>query len=200
MKIRDAASADLPHIVAIYNASIPGRMATADTAPISVTSRIEWLHEHDPERHPLWVVEADAPRSGVSSSASGPASATALPISDGPGEGGIVGWLSFHRYHTRPAYHRTAELSVYIAPSHQRAGIGRMLLRKAVTRAPELNLATLLGFIFGHNGPSLALFERHGFSRWGVLSRVAELDGIERDVVVLGLRVDASRTRQDMVD
>ena len=35
-----------------------------------------------------------------------------------------------------------------------------------------------------------ALFERAGFVRWGHLPRVAELDGIERDVVILGRRVD----------
>ena len=29
-RIRDAREADLPEMVAIYNASIPGRMATAD--------------------------------------------------------------------------------------------------------------------------------------------------------------------------
>jgi hypothetical protein len=30
MKIRDAVESDLPAIVEIYNAAIPGRMATAD--------------------------------------------------------------------------------------------------------------------------------------------------------------------------
>ena len=48
---------------------------------------------------------------------------------------------------------------------------------------------TLIGFIFGHNEPSLALFERFGFSRWGELPRVTILDGVERDVVIVGLRV-----------
>jgi phosphinothricin acetyltransferase len=43
--------------------------------------------------------------------------------------------------------------------------------------------------VFGHNEASLALFESFGFRRWGDLARVAELDGIERDLVILGLRV-----------
>ena len=38
MIIRDAREADLPAIVAIYNATIPERMATADTEPVSVES------------------------------------------------------------------------------------------------------------------------------------------------------------------
>ncbi len=51
-------------------------------------------------------------------------------------------------------------------------------------------MKTLLGFIFGHNTASLALFARFGFARWGELPRVAALDGIERDLVIVGLRID----------
>jgi phosphinothricin acetyltransferase len=46
-----------------------------------------------------------------------------------------------------------------------------------------------MGLIFGHNTPSLKLFERFGFVRWGLLPRVTVLDGIERDVVILGRRL-----------
>ena len=34
--VRDAVEADLPAIVAIYNATIPGGMVTADTTPVSI--------------------------------------------------------------------------------------------------------------------------------------------------------------------
>ena len=50
MTIRDATEADLPSIVAIYNAAIPGRTATADTEPVSVAQRLAWFREHDPAR------------------------------------------------------------------------------------------------------------------------------------------------------
>ena len=39
MNIRDATKTDLESIVEIYNASIPGRRATADTQPIATESR-----------------------------------------------------------------------------------------------------------------------------------------------------------------
>ncbi len=71
----------------------------------------------------------------------------------------------------------------------QRQGIGRALLARAVERAPLLGLKTLLGFIFGHNEASLHLFESFGFERWAVLPAVAELDGIERDLIILGRRI-----------
>ncbi len=166
MTIRDATAADLPVIVAIYNAAIPGRMATADTHPVGVESRRAWFAAHAPATHPLWVWEADDT---------------------------IGGWLSFQPFYGRPAYAATAELSVYVAPTHRRHGIGRRLVGHALRRSPALGLATLLGFVFGHNAPSLALFASFGFARWGHLPRIAVLDGIERDLVILGWRVDGAR-------
>jgi hypothetical protein len=44
----------------------------------------------------------------------------------------------------------------------------------------------LVGFIFGHNEPSLKLFQRLGFERWGFFPGVAQLDGVERGLVVMG--------------
>jgi phosphinothricin acetyltransferase len=67
--------------------------------------------------------------------------------------------------------------------------LGAYLVKRAVAEAPTLGMNTLMGFIFAHNEPSLRLFAEHGFSRWGVLPRIAELDGVERDVVIVGRRV-----------
>ena len=63
------------------------------------------------------------------------------------------------------------------------------MLETALAQAPRFGLKTLLGFVFAHNAPSVALFERAGFAAWGHLPRVAELDGVERDLLILGLRI-----------
>lgn len=160
--VRDALETDLPAIVEIYNATIPGRMVTADTEPVTVDSRRPWFRAHNPRTRPLWVVEE---------------------------EGEVCAWLSFNSFYGRPAYDQTAELSLYVARTHRQRGIGRMLLERAIARAPACEIRTLLGFVFGHNEPSLRLFERNGFMRWGHFPRVAVLDGIERDLVILGRRV-----------
>ena len=68
-------------------------------------------------------------------------------------------------------------------------GVGRLLLGEAIRRAPEFGLKTLTGGIFAHNEASIGLFEEFGFERWAYYPKVAELDGIERDLVVLGLRL-----------
>lgn len=163
---RIARGDDLPAIVAIYNSTVASRLVTADTEPISVESRRRWFEEHLPGSRPLWVVERD---------------------------GGIAAWLSFSSFYGRPAYRRTAELSIYVHQSFRQQGLGRYLLTEALREAPALELDTLLGFIFGHNHPSLELFESFAFARWGMLPGVAVLDGIERDLVIVGRRVQTAR-------
>ena len=57
IEIIDAKLDDLPRIVEIYNSTIPGRMVTADTAPVTVQSKEKWFHEHSQDFRPLWVVK-----------------------------------------------------------------------------------------------------------------------------------------------
>ena len=159
MSHRNATLADLPRIVAIYNATIPSRMVTADLEPVTVESRLPWFEQHNAGSRPLWVVESEAQ---------------------------VVAWLSFSSFYGRAAYDKTAELSVYVDERTRRQGLGSSLLRDALEHAPSIGVDRLLGFIFGHNEPSLRLFQRFGFERWAFLPGVARLDGVERDLVIVG--------------
>jgi L-amino acid N-acyltransferase YncA len=160
--LRVATPADLPAIVAIYNATIPSRMVTADLDPVTVADRRPWFDAHDQDRHPLWVLEEKQE---------------------------ITAWMSFQAFYGRPAYRATVEVSVYVAETHRGRGLGRTLLKHALSEARSRRIDTLLGFIFGHNEPSLRLFESLGFARWGRLPGVATLDGVQRDLVIVGRRV-----------
>ena len=163
MNLRDATEGDLPAIVDIYNSTVPGRMVTADTEPVTVEQRAGWFREHDARRRPLWVAETDED---------------------------VVGWLSLSDFWDgRPAYHATAEVGVYVKDGHRGGGVGRRLVEEAIGRAPELGIETLIAGTFAHNGPSVRLFERFGFQRWAHFPEVAELDGVKRDLVVSALRV-----------
>ncbi len=68
----------------------------------------------------------------------------------------------------------------------RRRGVGRTLLDEAIERSPSLEITALTGLIFGHDEASLQLFVRAGFVHRGVLPRVARLDGVERDIVIVG--------------
>ena len=159
---RHARPEDLPEIVAIYNSTVASRMVTADTEPVTIASREPWFAEHTPARRPLWVAEQD---------------------------GRVAGWMSYSNFYGRPAYAGTAELSIYLAASCRGKGLGRYFLGEAISFAPQIAVHTLLGFIFAHNHPSLQLFARFGFARWAQMPGVATLDGVERDLIIVGKRV-----------
>ncbi|WP_025697171.1 GNAT family N-acetyltransferase, partial [Paenibacillus forsythiae] len=152
--IGDATLDDLPGIVAIYNSTVAGRMVTADLEPVSVEDRLGWFHEHSGGHRPLWVLRH---------------------------EGEVAAWLSFQSFYGRPAYNGTAEISIYVGEEYRGSGAGSLLVDKAIEECGRLGIHSLVGFVFGHNGPSLGLLEKFGFERWGLLPGVADMDGIMRD-------------------
>ncbi|WP_454192758.1 N-acetyltransferase family protein [Paenibacillus sp. Marseille-Q7038] len=154
---------DLPDIVAIYNSTIAGRMVTADLEPVTVESRIPWFEEHTPDKRPLWVMRVD---------------------------GKIAGWVSLSSFYGRPAYDGTAEVSVYVGEAYRGTGAGSRLMEKIIQDCSRLQVNTLLGFVFGHNEPSLRLLQKFGFEQWGYYPEVAVLDGIKRDLAILGKKLD----------
>ena len=167
MIIRDALEADLPAIVEIYNATVPTRLVTAELELTTVEARLPWFREHSPEQYPFWVAEL---------------------------EGCVIGWLDFKKFLPRCAYRGTAEISVYVDEKFRHRGVGRRLLEQAIARAPSLGITALIGLIFGHNEPSLTLFQRLGFERWGFFPSVAQLDGVDRDLVAMGRHCPARFT------
>ena len=162
MIIRDALEADLPAIVEIYNEAIRGRISTAQLDEVSVEQRRPWFHAHSAKTHPLWVAEID---------------------------GQIAAWFSFHPFIKRAAYRGTAEISVYVREKFRRHGVAKALMEKAIAHSPDLKLSALVGYIFEHNEPSVRLFKRLGFQRWGLLPGVARVDGMERGVAILGRHI-----------
>ncbi|WP_103666295.1 GNAT family N-acetyltransferase [Pseudanabaena sp. BC1403] len=167
MQIRVAVEADLSAIIQIYNAAIPSRLATADLEPISVESRRTWFRSHG-DRYPVWVITIGDRN-----------------IQSDQNEK-IIGWLSLQMFYGRPAYHKTAEVSIYIDPECQGNGIGKKLLGYAIAQCPKLNITKLVGFVFAHNAASRRLFERLGFTEWGFLPEIAELEGVDQSLVIFG--------------
>ena len=164
--IREAREDDLPAIVAIYNASIPGGWSTADTRPIAVADRLAWFQSFDPQRRPIWVAEL---------------------------QGQVVATTyltSF--YQGRPAYDATAEISVYVAPQQQRRGIGRQLKQWVISQCPRLGITTLLSFYFDHNQATRRLNAELGFETVGHLRDIALVQGQSRGLLIAALRIPAA--------
>lgn len=153
---------DLPKIVATYNSTIASRLVTADLEPVSVESKLAWFNAHSPEKRPLWLVMLNEK---------------------------YAGWMSFNSFYGRPAYDGTVEVSIYLEEDVRGKGLGKACLQKAIDISPLLKIHSLLGFIFGHNKPSLKLFYQFEFEKWAHLPEVANMDGIMRDLIILGKKV-----------
>jgi L-amino acid N-acyltransferase YncA len=153
---------DLQKIVQTYNSTVASRLVTADLEPVSVESKKEWFSAHTVSRRPLWLVIYG---------------------------GEYAGWMSFNSFYGRPAYNGTVEVSIYLEEQFRGKGLGKICLQKAIDTSPSLKINNLLGFIFGHNEASLKLFFQFGFEKWAHFPKVANMDGTERDLIILGKRV-----------
>lgn len=105
MTIRQARSADLDAIAAIYAHEVATGVSTFDTV---APPRSYWAHRlasTGPGDH-LLVAEADGP-------------------SGGPGGGAVLGYAYSASYRPRPAYQHTRETSVYLDATARGQGVGR---------------------------------------------------------------------------
>ncbi|MBT2713459.1 N-acetyltransferase [Pseudomonas sp. ISL-88] len=159
LTLRRAVLEDADAVVAIYNSTIASRMVTADTEEVTTEDRMDWFLRHTDKR-PLFVAEDE--------------------------NGKVAAWISFETFYGRPAYEKTAEISIYLHEDCRGKGAGSFLLQEALRIASEIGIRNIMAFIFGHNVPSIKLFEKFGFTQWGVLPGVAEMDGKRYDLNILG--------------
>lgn len=161
--VRDAVEADLPAIIDIYNQSIPSGLSTADTHPISAEERRPWFRQFSPKKRPIWVAER---------------------------AGKIVGYIYITSFYGgRPAYDKTAEVSLYLAPKAQGQGLGTDLMQRMIDACPQLGVTTLIGMHFDHNEATKRLNDRFGFQQVGYLQEIAEVHGEQRGLLLSILRI-----------
>jgi len=103
-------------------------------------------------------------------------------------EGRFGGWAALSPVSRRPVYAGVAEVSLYVAASARRSGVGRALLDALVPRSEAAGLWTLQASIMSVNGPSLRLFAAGGFREVGRRERLGRLDGVWHDVILMERR------------
>jgi L-amino acid N-acyltransferase YncA/DNA-binding transcriptional ArsR family regulator len=157
---RAMADADLPVVRDIYAEGIATRNATFETQVPSIeTLASKWLPGHK------WVAEHD---------------------------GRVVGWTGISPASSRACYSGVGETSVYVAATDRGRGVGKALMHRQVTEADTATEAgglwTLQTAIFPENRASIALHHQAGYQTLAVHSRIAKLDGVWRDTVLLERR------------
>lgn len=134
--IRLAVADDLEAINAIYNYYVPRSTCTYQTEAETIEARRAWFENHGPA-HPIIVAVGDA--------------------------GEIAGWGSLSRFHSRQAYARTVENSVYVRHDRQRQGVGKRILHDLIVRATSLGHHVIIAGIDAEQEASVALHRSAGF-------------------------------------
>lgn len=107
------------------------------------------------------------------------------PITVAESDGQVVGWGSLSPFHTRSAYRRTVESSVYVRHDRHRQGIGAALLADLIDRARVLGHHTIIAGIDLEQAASIALHRKFAFQEVGHLHEVGFKFNRWLDVVYL---------------
>jgi L-amino acid N-acyltransferase YncA/DNA-binding transcriptional ArsR family regulator len=103
-------------------------------------------------------------------------------------DGTVVGWTAIGAVSSRACYSGVGETSVYVTETARGAGVGKSLLFRQVVEADAGGLWTLQTSIFPENRPSIGLHHSAGYQTLAVRPRIAQLDGVWRDTVLLERR------------
>lgn len=96
-----------------------------------------------------------------------------LPFLVGESDGVVAGFAYLSPYRPKPAYGRTAEDSVYVAPGYLGRGYGRLLLADLLERAAGTEIRQIVAVIAdGGDGASERLHAAMGFAVVGRLRGV----------------------------
>lgn len=150
--VRDATAADLPAVAAIYTHYVLRTTLTFNThvrTPREWTEQFRRHIEHGP--YHLLVAERD---------------------------GRVAGYVESGRFRSKPAYDRSLELSVYLAPDVLGQGIGGVLYKEILGRLEaDERFHRAYAIIALPNDPSIAFHQRWGFVHRGTLTETGHKFG-----------------------
>ena len=142
--IRMARAEDAADIQAIYAPFVQETSVSFETVPPSVETMAARISSNL-ARHGYFVAQSDA---------------------------GILGFAYASPYRPRPAYDRTAEVSVYLAPQAQGRGLAQALYRALFAHLAARGFHTAVAIVTLPNPQSAQLHERCGFAHVGSLQDV----------------------------
>jgi L-amino acid N-acyltransferase YncA len=156
--IDDAAEADLPAILEIYNDVIATSTAVYSETPVDLEDRRAWFRARTSQGYPV-LVARDAT--------------------------GVVGYATFGDFRAWPGYRFTVEHSVHVRADRRGRGIGPRLVAALVPRAQALGKHVMIGGIDAANAASIRMHERLGFERTAHMKQVGWKFGRWLDLVFM---------------
>ncbi len=103
-------------------------------------------------------------------------------------ENNIAGWIALSPVSTRCNYSGVAEVSVYIHPEYSGLRFASKLMEIMISESEKNGIWTLQSSVFPENEASIKLHEKFGFRKVGYREKIAKMDGIWRDTILLERR------------
>jgi phosphinothricin acetyltransferase len=163
LHIRRATEADLERVNEIYNHYVRHTAITFDIEPFTLDERRAWFAQF---------------------AAGGP-----HRLLVGEFEGAVVAYAGTHRFRTKAAYDTTVETTVYCAPEMRGRGVGSALYGALFEAIREEDVRMAIAGITMPNDASVALHERFGFERAGLMHGVGRKFGRYWDVLWMEKRL-----------
>ena len=145
IEIRDADEAHLPAILAIHNHVVATSTANFSYHAVDIEDRRAFLRDRRGRGFPFLVaMEGDD----------------------------LLGYASFGPFRPHDGFGRTVEHSIYVAPAHRRRGAAGLLMPALIACAQRGGRHAMVGGLDAANAASIALHERFGFERVGLMPQV----------------------------
>jgi phosphinothricin acetyltransferase len=97
-------------------------------------------------------------------------------------DGEVAGYAGAAAFHERAAYRWAVTVAVYVAPGHQRQGVGRELYAELLPALEQRGFTWAMAGISLPNPASVALHEAFGFTESGRHRAIGYKDGAWHDV------------------
>ncbi|MGO7536647.1 GNAT family N-acetyltransferase [Rhizobium leguminosarum] len=101
----------------------------------------------------------------------------------------VVGWCDISR-HFFPSHAHRGNLGMGILPAYRGKGLGRMLIETTLRAAQKSGFARVELDVYEDNARAIALYEKMGFAREGIVRHAARIDGRFIDAISMALLFD----------
>jgi phosphinothricin acetyltransferase len=108
--------------------------------------------------------------------------------------GEVVGYAYVVLFRKRPAYRYAVKHSIYVHHEHVGRGVGGLLLQELIDVCAATGFRQMIGYIDADNTASLAIHEKFGFRRVGLLPGIAYRYGRWADTVMVQRSLAAGST------
>jgi phosphinothricin acetyltransferase len=145
--IRDATTADLPHVREIYNHYVMNSTVTFDEESMTLADLRHKFQKITTKKMPFLVAESPS--------------------------GQLLGYAYVYPWKEKAAYRFTVENSIYLGPASTGKGLGKVLLGELIDRSKAAGLKEIIAVIADRGAEaSIAMHKSFGFKEIGHMGKV----------------------------